>query len=868
MVGRMAELQALQTAFNKVLEGGQLALVTLLAPAGMGKTRLLREFHLWLLAQTQTFHLLRGQAKPETRDKPFGLLASLLHGHCQIAFDATPAAALAQLEQAIVPWFVADDGADLAQAHAHMLGYLIGIDTSDSRHIQGILSEPRQIRQLAFNAAAQWLRRISAGGSAPVLLLIEDLHWADSESLDFLDYLRKFNSDTGLLVVATGRPELAQRRPTWTSTDGVVQRMDVGALDGAGQRQLVGDLLHRLPTISPALIERVTEGAEGHPFCIEERVKLLIDQGVIRAGLGEWTFSAPKLRAAKLPSSLAGVLKARLDLLPPDQRRTLEQASVIGPVFLHEALRALGGGAEPPIAELLRRDLTLPDNPAGADGTRQLSFKHQLLQEITYDNVPAITRRALHGKLARWLVGLTARVTDDLPGLSALHFEQAGDAELAAEQHARAAEQAAARFAAAAVSTHAQRGLALLDTLSSDHGKRELRWRLLSARVRVVELQVKGSQQLADIDALAAVADELADDGKRAFAAQRRAYFLMVRADYAGMKGAARQVMACAARAGDDRQRLGGLRMLALANCYMGDWDAGDRLARQCLAQASEMNFPRIEAACMNTLSMVAQQQQQLSARLHWHEQALALGRRTADRRTEAVELVNLGDTWLHLGEFALARRNLDEALRLARAIGHSLVEAGTLCVRSVLERWLGNGAQAVVLARSALAVTEATGMVQQQFIALQRLGEAEWAAGQPNAAAQTLARALALAHERKLTQQDDAAAGLARLALAEGDLAAALRHLQPVLDRAAAAGGVPDAEYPRRVELHCHLVLASADDPRAQAWLQRAHDNLMVSAATIADAALREGFLNNIPDHRAILAAWAVAQKELAPLP
>lgn len=879
LVGRQPELAALQAAFQRLFDtrhdSCQARALTVLAEPGIGKSRLLREFAAWAQAQPVAFHVLRGKASPQDEGQPFGLLGGLLRSFCQIDGDSTSEAARARLEQAIVPWFmpwfVQDEGADLAESQAHVLGHLIGIDFADSRHLQGLLSAPQQIRQLAFNAAAQLLRRLSAAGGAPVLLQIEDLHWADSDTLDFLDHLLKANHDIAMLIVSTARPTLSDRRPAWARSAGPHTRLNLGPLDPAAGQQLAAQLLKRLPQIPPALLARVVDATQGNPFCIEERVRLLIDLGVIQAGIGDWSVSMAKLRAAKLPKTLAGVLTARLNLLPAAERRALQQASVIGPVFLQGALLALGAGAARAMRGLMQRELTLAHAWVGAagaaagDGAAQFSFKHQLLQQLAYDTLPSPTRRTLHGKLARWLVTLTGPQASEVLGLTAHHFEQAGDDEQAAAQHTRAAEHAASRFALDALATHAQRGLALLDTLAVSPDRRELRWRLLRMRTSMMEHGSQGAQLRADLDAQSALAEELADDTKRALAGQRQSQLAMLTADFAGMKAAALHTMACAARADQQALRLAALRTLALAHCYLRDWDAGLRLAQQCLVQARELGLLRIEAACMNTLSMVAQKRQDPVARLRWNEQALPLHQQLDDRRQTAIALTNLGDGWLELGELSVGRRYCEEALRLATAVGHRFSECHALCNLSKLERWLGNGPQALALARAALEAALALGVPQLEQMALKRLGNAQWITGDRAAAAEAFEQARAQALKHKMAQPDDASAGLARLALADGDLAGALRQVQHVLDRAAASGYAHDAEHPHQVDLVCHLVLSSAGDPRADAWLQRAHGQLLTVAATISDASLREGFLNNIPDHRAILAAWALHEQEVA---
>jgi hypothetical protein len=874
LVGRQQELAQMQDAFRRLFDTPQAAALTLLAEPGIGKSRLLHEFDAWAQAQRVAFHALHWRATAQSESQPFGGLAHLLRSFCQIDIDSTPQAARAQFEQALVPWLLWQDGADLAQGQAHMLGHLIGLDFAASPHVQHLLGTPPQLRQLALAAAVLWLRRLGGAGGAggaPVLLQIEDLHWADSETLDFLEHVLQANHDLPLLVVSTSRPALADRRVAWVRSGAVHTRIDLGPLGVAAGRQLATGLLPRLREIPPVLLDRICAATQGNPFCIEERLKLLIDQGVLQTGSGGWALSATKLRTARLPSTLAGVLTARLNLLPAAERRALQQASVIGPVFVQDALLALGAGAVNAMRGLMQREMTLVHGLPGTPGTGvapNFSFKHQLLQQLAYDTLRQPTRRALHGKLARWLLTLTGLQAGDVPGLAAHHFEAAGDGLQAAEQHARAAEQAASLSAAGTVRSHVQRGLALLGGLPASAEPNELRWRLLRSRVSMLESGSPRVEHTADLDALATLAEVLADDTRRALACESRCHFCMLTADYPGMKSAALEGMGWAARAGADGSRLGAMRMLAVAHLYMGDADAALRLVKQCLPQARELALVHIEGACLNTLAMIAQRQKDPVARLRYHEQELLLQRRGGNRRSEVLALANVGGAWQHLGDLVQSRRHAEEALRLARTLGHRLSECGALATLSTLERWLGHGAQAVALAQSSLEAARAIGMPNWESVALKRLGDALLVAGQPAAAAGAYKDEMAVALQHKLAETADSEVGLARAALALGDMPLALAHVQRVLDRDAVSTWVSDAGTPRRVELVCYLVLSSAGDTRADVWLQRAHAQLRTTAANIADDTLREGFLNNVPDHRAILAAWAMQEQERAAAP
>jgi len=866
MIGRDGELQALQAAFKRLFAERRLAAVTVVAEAGLGKSRLQDEFEVWSEEQPERFHLFRGRATPQTGLQAYGLLRDILAWRFRIHDDDSVDVARRKMEDGVVPLFQHDDGADLAEAHAHLLGHLIGIEWQDSRHIQGIAEDPKQIRNRAFHAAAQLFRRVSASDGNPVVLRLTDLHWADDETLDFLDHLAEVNRDVALLVLAFTRPTLFERRTEGRSAGGHHQRIDLRPLDPPTSRRLAEELLQKLPGIPMGLSELLVGRAEGNPFYMEELLRMLIDQSAIRTG-ETWAIDAERLLSTKVPTTLTGVLQARLDGLPGSEKHALQQASVVGAVFWDQALAAVETQAAQQLSALVRRELTLPRADAVLEGLREYAFRHQLLHQVTYDTVLKRARREGHAKVAQWLAALTERGgvrAGDLLGLAAEHFEQAGDVARAAEFHARAAEQAGQRFAHERVLAHVGRALALQGepppaTTAPDDA--ELRWRLLSVREKTLGLQARRAEQAADLDALADLAETFDDNRRRAYVARRRSMRAMRMADWTAGESAARQAMACAAAAGDDSLRLHALRLLAWARVKQFDFEGGCTLALQGLAETRSLGLRDVEAQTLNVLAIAAAAQGDMVGYLDATRQCLQIYRETGDRVNEAIGLSNLGVGWLNLGDLAQARRDLSAALQLLRADGNRVVEGTALCMLGVVALWQGDAAGALTLAGAARDIAVAAQSRDEEVLATLQLGGAELALGRGAAArahyAQARERALEIGHPL----QQEASAGLMRVALAEGDTASALAALQPVLDHLEAGGSLDHIDE-RQVELTCHQVLAHAGDPRADAWLVRAHSALMAQVDAIGrsttDAMVRQGFLQNIPHHQEIVAAWA----------
>lgn len=859
MIGRDAELQRLQAAFGRLHRERRLEMVLVVAEAGVGKSRLLYEFTNWAEEQPESFFTFQGRADPRTTGQPFGLLRDVLAWRLQIADTDSVAVAKQKIEAGIAPLFEADDGPELAQAHAHLLGHLIGLDFSDSPHVKGIVDDPRQIRVRAFHAAAQAFRRFSAGAGVPILLQLDDLHWSDDGSLEFLNHLLQVNRDVPMLVVGLTRPTLFERRDDWReraqAAAGLVQRIDLQPLDAGTSQALAGELLKRLPNVPAALSALIVGRADGNPFYMEELVKMLVDQGALQAGPGAWSLDAERLLAAAVPATLTGVLQARLDGLPAAERAALQKASVVGLVFWAQALAAVDAQAPEALPSLVKRELALPRAQTSLDGVDEFGFKHQLLHEVTYDTVLKRVRRELHARAGDWFAGLTGVRATGLLASAAWHYERAGDTLKAAEFYARAAEQSRRRFAHESVLAHVASALALLPE-DGDAGVQALRWRLLDSRERTYELQGRRPEQRADLDALQHIADAAQHHGQRAELAARRSLLCGRSGDYAGQEAAARDAMRLAGLSGDPELRLNAQRLLADALARQGDTAAAEALALQGLAEARAAALPGPESRLLNALTIIAARRNDLVAVLAHSQQATRLRRELGDRRNEAIGLSTLGGGWLELGNFEQARHDLAECLRLHRAMGDRALEPIALANLSQLALWEGDPHQARTQAQAAAAVALDVQAPELQAFALWCLGNAELALGAADAARAAYAQALAAAQGIGGAQQHDAAAGLARVALAGGDAAGARELLAPVVAALEAGDALDGTLGLTLVQLTVWQVLSAAGDARARPWLLQAQAALQARAAQISDAPLRASFLQRVPPNAALAAA------------
>lgn len=859
MVGRDAELRRLQSAFERLFERRRLEMILVVAEAGVGKSRLLYEFTDWAETRPEVVFGFQGRADPRTQNQPFGLLRDVLAWRLQIADTDSVEVAKFKIEQGIAPLFVADDGPELAQAHSHLLGHLIGLDFSDSPHLSGILDDPKQIRTRAFHAAAQAFRHFSAKGEHPIVLQLDDLHWSDDGSLEFLKHLLQVNRDVPMLLLCLTRPSLFERRPDLLEQTGPVQRIDLAPLGKAVSRKLAAELLKRLPEVPDTLCDLLISRSAGNPFYMEELVKMLIDRGALNVGADAWSLNSEQIVADAVPPTLTGILQARLDGLPAAERTALQQASVVGMVFWEEALAAIDAHAPRALPALVRRELALPHVDTSLDGVHEYGFKHQILHEVTYDTLLKRTRRVLHASAAAWFAGLTGVRAAGFLGAAAWHYERGGDPARACEYYTRAAEDARRRYAHEATLNYVDHALRLLD--GEDEATLARRWRLLDARERTYELAGKRAEQRADLDALQDLADRLVDDHRRAEVATRRSLLACRSGDVHGQESAAREGMTLAERCDDTPLRLNAMRLLADALARHGDLAAGEALAQKGLEEARALRLPGPESRFLNALSVIAAQRNDTVMLLETSQQATALRRELGDTRNEAIGLASLGAAWLDLGAFAQARSDLDECLRLFRAIGDRALEPLSAANLSQLALWEGNATEAREHAAAALEIAGEVQAQAFQIFALWCLANAELALGELDAAERSYTRAFNQARSIESAQIHDASAGLARVALARGDMAAAVKALRPVLATLDAGGNLDGTLGATQIQSVCWQVLDRSGDPRASPLLAQAHEALQARAAELNDEGLRDSFLMRVPPNREIVAAWATTR-------
>ncbi len=737
MIGRDAELLALQNSFIEALRAEaleeekerQARLAVVVGEPGVGKSRLLYEFESWVALRAEQVYLFKGRASPSLQGVPYGIVRDMFAYRFDI-LESDSAAVVAEKFRRGMAGFLLPEQADL-------VGHLVGFDFSSSAAVQKLSGSP-DFGKVALTRLVNFIHALAE--HEPLLILLEDLHWADDSSLDLVERLASAPASVGrrLLIVGLARPTLFERCSHWG--EGAAARIDLRPLSRDACRTLVGEILQRAAEIPEALAEVILDESDGNPFYVEELVKMLIDEKVIERGAqpqSAWRINLERLKQVHVPATLTGILQARLDSLPRSERDFLQHAAIVGRLFWDAAVAELTGAENEQLRAALeairRRELIFRRERSAFAGTQEYLFKHALLRDVTYETVLLKLRRGYHARVARWIEVHAGERLGEYVGLIANHLELAGEKERALEYLTQAARSAAARYANTEAADYYTRSLALLPAEEP-----QARWDLLLGREQALSLLGRREAQQEDLEYLERLAVELRSPVYRARAALNRArYFELIREPLRCM-AAAQEALAFAQASRDapldpGQEPLGpawameaeahwawGVSLWRLERSPEGAEQA--QAALGVIQMVEGLPARRLEADILRLLAHTLTDPAHLQQKRHYFEDSLRLCRATGNRRGEASTLTNLGIMAFTHSDYG--RTYLEQALGVYREIGdrpgeyYPLVNLGDVC------RLLEEPGQALRYYEQALHVAREVGNWLGAGATLYRMGE------------------------------------------------------------------------------------------------------------------------------------------------
>jgi len=774
LVGRDDEMQFLQALYRRAVEGRRHHLVTIIGSAGVGKTRLVEELLHVLSSSAEPPRVLRGRCPAYGEGLTYWPLAEMLKQECGIK-DNDPAPTVGEKLHARVlhvcgPVFGPEESERIAADLATVLGVEVPRDHEGlwrerlqalKLAVEGVTVSPRD-RAAGERPAGDALLRafrsllLAIAQSRPLLVVFEDLHWAEESLLDLVENLALRGVDAPVLNLCLARPELLERHPDWGGRIRNYTALSLSPLPKEQGRRLIGELLQG-QAIPPDVRDAIVAKAEGNPFFIEEILRMLVDGGTLVRDERGWHLTSYPVEI-RIPDTIHSILAARLDLLPALERRVTQDAAVVGRIFWLGALVATDGlNATEAVAALERlqdRELVEERAVSSLAGEREFAFKHALIREVAYTTLPKAARSDKHLRFARWLETTAAQTADKFLEVLAYHYEQAwryrfetGDKAVDLARRAIDALRAAgARALALRTLPEArrlyERALAVLRNAGLDDDL-PLLLELLTSRSEVVKWMTQPAVLLEDTETVLQLAPTIGRDDLLARAWLNRAF-----AEY--LEERLQPAEEALSRALELFRKLGDRK--------------GEADALEVLGRITDVLRGKL------TKAQVA------------YRKAIDLYRDLGDDQGMARTMARLGRCLLNSGALSDARPVLVEALTLARQHSERISETHSVMGLAILAHLTGDSPEAIRLHQEAIALVQELGDAAGQASIRRHLGMHYLRQGRLEEAEREMQTAYTIYRENVQGDPSVVLRGYAEVLVAKGDLLAAADYAERAL--------------------------------------------------------------------------------------
>ena len=408
-VGRDREFRLVKDLFHATADDRRASFVAVVGVAGIGKSRLAWELEKYIDGLVENVWWHRGRCLSYGDGVAYWALAEMVRMRARIAEDDPPGEALAKLRATIEEHIPDADEREWVEPRL--------------QHVLGLTDRVASDREDLHSAWRLFFERMAETG--PVVLLFEDLHWADAALLDFVEYLLDWSRSHPLYVLTLSRPELGERHPTFGTRIRNSTALTLEPLDAEAMDSLLRGLVPGLPE---ELRVTIRDRADGIPLYAVETVRMLLDRGLLERDGDVFRVSGP-VEALEVPETLHALIAARLDGLEPLERHVLEDAAVLGKTFTQRGLVAVSGHAEeevePILVSLVRKELlTLQTDPRSPE-RGQYGFLQALVQRVAYETLARRDRKARHLAAAGYLESEAGLDSDEIAEVIAAHYVDA-----------------------------------------------------------------------------------------------------------------------------------------------------------------------------------------------------------------------------------------------------------------------------------------------------------------------------------------------------------------------------------------------------------------------------------------------------------
>ena len=677
MIGRNSELALLSAVFDRTTRARAPALVTVVGPPGIGKSRLTHEF----AGSLANARVVRGRCLAYGDGVALWPMAEILKSDAGILDSDLAEVIASKASGRLDPRFGGpNDTSKTTPVLLSSIGIGLGVDPLAGQ-------DSDTARRAIASAWQRYFESISSNN--PVVALIEDIHWADPGLLDLVESLAA--SVAGPVeFICTARPELWEVRPTWGAAIANANTIALAPLSGPDGAELIR---HLLAGDGPReLVERIVQQSDGNPFYVGELLRMMIEDGTLgRHADGTWRITGAT--PTTLPDTIQGAIASRLDLLGRSAKRTIQDASVVGRVFWVGVLDQMQTPDKAAaVEELIDRGLIVERDGSAIEGERELMFNHILTRDVAYASVPRVRRVEAHAMVLHWIERVTAGRDEEFAEILWRHASEAGDLEPAARFAMLAGYRHRRVYAADEAIRWYDRALEALDRAEADPG----------ALVRFEMLLARGeaNEQLGRWEA--------------------------ARSDLERARSVARL------RPAGSREWLEGRALAALVGVAWsaGHLDDAEALLPEALAAATDQRADDLIARLSAGAGSAALLRGDPAGAIAYHERALAVALEAEDREGEAVARLGLGEAALVVGGFPAGLDQARQADARFRELGQRpLVHRSERLIAMLL--WAtGEPGQAVESARTAVTGARAVASRRDLVAALATLGFVSSSAG------------------------------------------------------------------------------------------------------------------------------------------
>jgi tetratricopeptide (TPR) repeat protein len=850
--GREQQLDSLRGHLKQLQEGAG-GLVLLSGESGVGKTRLAME--LARDAYDAKVLVMTGECL-QSGGQPLEALRKVLQAIADHCRERGPA----ETER------VLGVRAKVLAAYEPALAGLPDLDT----YPEPVTLGPEAARYRLFAYLVQTLSELTT--QQPLLLILDDLQWADDLVIGFLEQVVRSSAEEQMpiLVVGTFRPEEASDALQILGMLEGPSTITLARLDQDSVAEMAGDMLG-LSDAPVSLSRYLFRHSNGNPFFVAEYLRTAVVEGLLqRDGMGSWQVASgtavkeSDFEALPLPGSLRDLVSQRFQGLSTVASRAVAAVAVAGREVDIELVRRMTRVSEGELMdaldELSRRQLL--------EGREQgtLRFHHTQIQEVAYQSQSQEELEQQHRLAAEVIKSIWADELAPHAAELAVHYDGCGAVAEAARWYLQAGKRAAGMYASAEALSFLHRSLELVAT---DDG--QARFEILLVREKVHATKGEREAQQQDLAALAEIADHLDDRQRQAEVAMRRASYALDTSDYETAVAMSQRTIDLATQAADPGLAAAGHLLWGQGHWRQGDFASARDQIEQALSLAETAGDRRVEADSLRILGNVFYYQGSYPEAVAYWQKALPISCMIGDRVGEASTLSNLGEVARAIGDYTRAGDYYEQRLLICREIGDRSGESIALANLGLVSHNLGNNQAARDYSHQMLRIAQEIGNRTHQGYALCFLGHAMTGLGEELAgrsgsdsqearelfAAATDAYALSVTVRRELNEQFlvmESLAGLAEVSLCSEDLPLAQRQVEEIL-AFLETGSVDGTEEPLRIYLTCYRVLAAAGDPRAESTLTTAHQLLQERAAKIPEQ-MRSSYLEKVAAHREIIQA------------